>query len=133
MSKLLPQSRATFIICLLSLFCSLIAGFLAIKTNQVVLSQCVTKADWDTSLQHFFQYGDVMNVGDNKLLPRNVISFYQQKVECVSVNMTLGTKTEFDRQLELLPRLQMVDSVKVNNKGAICASLASKQKVCSKT
>lgn len=115
----------------ISLLVSLAALGLSVKTNQVLISQCVTQSHWQDSLEHFFVYGDIFQTGERKLIPKSLSDYYRDRLDCINLNSSLGTNSERARQLELLPKLQFVEKVIADDiDSSLCVELVNETRVC---
>ena len=112
-------SPATLAVSIIAVLISVGSIALSVTVNDHRMSECVTKTHWEESLGHFFRYGDVAGTGEVKLLPTSIQDFYEERLQCVVDSQAFGTRSAYERQLELFSRLQMVESVK-DNDGQVC-------------
>ena len=127
---LFPKS---FLISLVSIILSIGVFVMVVLVSGRLMSQCVTKDHWDTSLQHYFKYTDITGSGTKYMMPVSVEDFYKDRLSCIIDNKFMSPDASYQRQLELLPRLQLVERVHEDDRPeGLCVELTTGKDVCVK-
>jgi len=126
--KLLASPK-TLAVSLLSVIISVAAGGFTVKANDLAIRKCVTSIHAQQSFNHYINFSDLLGTGEVKLLPRSIVSFYQDRLDCIQDRKGFGATAGYERQLELLPRLQMVDEV-IDGSNLCLKISTNKQKIC---
>jgi hypothetical protein len=117
------------IIASLTIIISTISIAFSAKSNDRAIRQCVTKTHWQESLSHSFRYLPALQNGDRPLLSRDHQEFYRARLLCLVERDSFGSRAGFDRQLELLPRLQLVDEVTPKS-NELCLTTIIDSRIC---
>lgn len=107
---------------------SAIAIVISLNTFQKSYVNCVTTQDARKSAGHFLTFQGSI-IPTKLLVPEKVINYYQAKVQCLSNNAFVSSKTVENEKREL-ESLRFVDKIDTNSKGKLCAILSNNRKVC---